>query len=91
MGLVSVGRLTTIKLLTSSVVSIGEIAEQMDHTSTNMIRQHYGMWINEDGTDVICMLQRGLGLQLLRGAESRELGKQLVFPWMFPYRHFLPP
>lgn len=32
------------------------------HTSANMIRQHYGIWINEDGPDVIGMLQNALDL-----------------------------
>lgn len=40
------------QLLTTGVASVDWIAEQMGHTSANMIRQHYGMWINEDGPDV---------------------------------------
>lgn len=31
-------------------------------TNGNMIRQHYGTWINEDGPDVIGMLQLALNL-----------------------------
>ncbi len=38
------------------------IAEQMGHTNGNMIRQHYGTWINEDGPDVIGMLEHALSL-----------------------------
>jgi integrase len=50
------------QLLTTGVASVDWIAEQMGHTSANMIRQHYGMWINEDGPDVIDMLQNALGI-----------------------------
>ena len=50
------------QLLTTGVVSIDWIAEQMGHTNGNMIRQHYGTWINEDGPDVIGLLQHALGL-----------------------------
>ncbi len=35
----------------------------MGQVSASMIRQHYGMWINEDGPDVIGMLQHTLSLQ----------------------------
>lgn len=35
---------------------------QMGHTNGNMIRQHYGTWINEDGPDVVGMLQLALKL-----------------------------
>lgn len=48
------------QLLTTG--SIDWIAEQMRHTNGNMIRQHYGTWINEDGPDVIALLQHALGL-----------------------------
>ncbi len=48
------------QLLSSGVVSIDWIAEQMGHTSSNMIRKHYGTWINEDGPDVISMLEHAL-------------------------------
>ena len=50
------------QLLTTGVVSIDWIAEQMGHTNGNMIRQHYGTWINEDGPDVVGMLQLALKL-----------------------------
>lgn len=50
------------QLLTTGVASVDWIAEQMGHTSANMVRQHYGMWINEDGPDVIGMLQLALNL-----------------------------
>ena len=34
----------------------------MGHTNGNMIRQHDGTWINEDGADVVGMLQLTLKL-----------------------------
>lgn len=42
--------------------SLDWIAEQMGHTSGNMIRKHYGTWINEDGPDVIAILEHALGM-----------------------------
>lgn len=51
------------QLLTTGVASVDWIAEQMGHTIANMILQHYGMWINEDGPDVIGILQHALGIQ----------------------------
>ncbi|EPM68855.1 phage integrase [Pseudomonas syringae pv. theae ICMP 3923] len=48
------------QLLTSGAASIDWIAEQMGHTNGNMIRKHYGTWINEDGPDVIGMLESAL-------------------------------
>lgn len=50
------------QLLTTGIASIDWIAEQMGHTNGNMIRQHYGTWINEDGPDVVGMLQLALSL-----------------------------
>ncbi|MDH0894652.1 MULTISPECIES: DUF3596 domain-containing protein [Pseudomonas] len=50
------------QLLTTGVASIDWIAEQMGHTNGNMIRQHYGKWINEDGPDVVGMLEHALNL-----------------------------
>jgi integrase len=50
------------QLLTTEVVSIDWNAEQMGHTNGNMIRQRYGTWINEDGPDVVGMLQIALKL-----------------------------
>lgn len=50
------------QLLTTGVASIDWIAEQMGHTNGNMIRQHYGAWINEDGPDIVGMLQLALKL-----------------------------
>nr|WP_239779009.1 tyrosine-type recombinase/integrase [Pseudomonas sp. Y5-11] len=50
------------QLLTTGGASINWIAEQMGHTNGNMIRQHYGTWINEDGSDVVGMLQMALKL-----------------------------
>jgi integrase len=34
----------------------------MGRTNGNMIRQHYGTWINEDGPDVTGMLRAALNL-----------------------------
>lgn len=50
------------QLLTTGVASVEWIAEQVGHTSVNMIRQHYGTWINEDGPDVVGMLEVALKL-----------------------------
>lgn len=50
------------QMLSSGVASIDWIAEQMGHTDGNMIRKHYGTWINEDGPDVIGMLEHALKL-----------------------------
>ena len=50
------------QLLSSGVTSIDWIAEQMGHTNGNMIRKHYGTWINEDGPDVIGILELALKL-----------------------------
>jgi len=50
------------QLLSSGVASIDWIAEQMGHTNGNMIRKHYGTWINEDGPDVIGILEHALKL-----------------------------
>jgi integrase len=44
------------------VASIDWIAEQMGHTNGNMIRQHYGIWINENGPDVVGILEHALNL-----------------------------
>jgi integrase len=50
------------QLLTTGIASIDWIAEQMGHTNGNMIRQHYGTWINKDGPEVMGMLQLALKL-----------------------------
>lgn len=50
------------QLLTTGVASIDWIAEQMGHTNGNMIRQHCGTWINEDGPNVVGILQLALNL-----------------------------
>lgn len=50
------------QLLTTGVASIDWIAEQMGHSNANMIRQHYGTWIDEDGPDIIGMLEHDLNL-----------------------------
>lgn len=51
------------QLLTTGIASIDWIAEQMEPTNGNMIRQHYGTWINEDGPDVAGMPQLALKLE----------------------------
>lgn len=50
------------QLLTTGIASIDWIAEQMGPTNGNIIRQHYGTWINEDGLDVVGMLKLALKL-----------------------------
>ncbi|AZE95979.1 Phage integrase, site-specific tyrosine recombinase [Pseudomonas orientalis] len=50
------------QLLTTGVASVDWIAEQMGHACANMIRQHYETWINEDGPDIVGLLQHALGL-----------------------------
>jgi len=45
------------QLLTTGAAPIDWIAEQIGHTNGNMIRQHYGTRINEDGLDVVGMLE----------------------------------
>ena len=50
------------QLLSTGAVSIDWIAEQMGHTNGNIIRKHYGIWINEDGPGVIGMLKHALKL-----------------------------
>jgi len=47
-------------MLTTAIASIDWIAEQMGQINSNMIRKHYGTWINEDGADVVGMLQLAL-------------------------------
>ena len=46
----------------TGMASVDWIAEQMGDTRANMIRQHDGTWINEDGPDVIGILQHALSL-----------------------------
>jgi len=53
------------QVLTKDIDSIDSIAEQIGHTNGNIIRQHYGTWITEDGPDVLGMLQLGLKLSLV--------------------------
>ena len=38
------------------------IAQQMGHTSTDMIRRHYGKWLQEDALDMISLAESRLGL-----------------------------
>lgn len=50
------------QMLTSGVVPLDWIAEQMGHTSTAMIHKHYGTWINEDAADMTSLIERQLKL-----------------------------
>ncbi len=42
----------------------------MGHSTANMIRQRYGIWINEDGPDFIGMLQHALVIQPSGGDQA---------------------
>ena len=53
----------TSQLLTTGAAFIDWIAEQIGHTNGDMIRQHYRTRINEDGPDVVGILQHALNLQ----------------------------
>ena len=50
------------QLLSTGAVPLEWIADQMGHTSTEMIRKHYGKWINEDGPDMVGILEHALKL-----------------------------
>ncbi len=50
------------QMLSTGVVPLDWIADQMGHTSTAMIWRHYGTWINEDGPDMIGLLEHALKL-----------------------------
>lgn len=50
------------QLLSSGAVPLEWIADQMGHTSTDMIRKHYGKWISGDGPDFVSVLERALNL-----------------------------
>jgi len=50
------------QMLTSGVVPLDWIAEQMGHTSTAMIHQHYGKWIRNDAADMTALVERQLNL-----------------------------
>jgi len=50
------------QLLTTGAVPLEWIADQMGHTSTDMIRKHYGKWINDDGPDMVGILEHALKL-----------------------------
>lgn len=49
-------------LLSTGAAPLDWIAEQMGHTSTAMIQRHYGKWINQDGPDMIGLLEHALKL-----------------------------
>ncbi|WP_095159156.1 Arm DNA-binding domain-containing protein [Pseudomonas sp. Irchel 3E13] len=48
--------------LSTGVVPLDWIADQMGHTSTAMIWKHYGKWIHQDGPDMVGMLEHALRL-----------------------------
>lgn len=48
--------------LSTGVVPLDWIADQMGHTSTAMIWKHYGKWIHQDGPDMVGMLEHALKL-----------------------------
>lgn len=50
------------QLLSTGAVPIDWIADQLGHTSTAMIWRHYGKWINQDGPDMIGLLEHALKL-----------------------------
>lgn len=50
------------QLLSTGAVPLEWIADQMGHTSTDMIRKHYGKWISEDGPDFVSILEHALQL-----------------------------
>lgn len=50
------------QLLSTGAVPLDWIADQMGHTSTAMIQRHYGTWINQDGPDMIGLLEHALKL-----------------------------
>lgn len=50
------------QMLSTGVVPLDWIADQMGHTSTAMIWKHYGKWINEDGPDMVGLLEHALRL-----------------------------
>jgi integrase len=50
------------QLLSTGAVPIDWIADQLGHTSTAMIWRHYGKWINQDGPDMISLLEHALKL-----------------------------
>lgn len=50
------------QMLSTGVVPLDWIADQMGHTSTAMIWRHYGKWINQDGPDMIGLLEHALKL-----------------------------
>lgn len=50
------------QMLSTGVVPLDWIADQMGHTSTAMIWRHYGKWINQDGPDMISLLEHALKL-----------------------------
>jgi integrase len=50
------------QMLSTGVVPVDWIADQMGHTSTAMIWRHYGKWINQDGPDMVGLLEHALKL-----------------------------
>lgn len=50
------------QMLSSGIATPEWIADQMGHTSTAMIFKHYAKWINQDGPDVVSLLNHSLNL-----------------------------
>ncbi|MDH5633084.1 MAG: site-specific integrase [Gammaproteobacteria bacterium] len=51
------------QLLTTGALPIEWIAQQMGHTSTDMLRRKYATWINEDAPDVAAVANKILGFE----------------------------
>ncbi|WP_420850750.1 tyrosine-type recombinase/integrase [Pseudomonas lalucatii] len=50
------------QMLSSGKVTVDWVADQLGHTSTQMVWRHYGKWINEDGPDMAKLVEAALGL-----------------------------
>lgn len=50
------------QMLSSGIATPEWIADQLGHTSTAMVFKHYAKWINEDGPDVVGLLNQALNL-----------------------------
>lgn len=50
------------QMLSSGIATPEWIADQMGHSSTAMVFKHYAKWINEDGPDVVGLLNQALHL-----------------------------
>lgn len=50
------------QMLSSGAVTVDWVANQLGHTSTQMIWRHYGKWIPEDEANIIGLLEDALDL-----------------------------